>query len=744
VTSKCKEFLIHGEVVIKETGKPVSGLTVEALDADLFFDDRLGSTQTDKDGKFAIRYDKSDFVDLFLDPKPDIFLRVRRADGIQIYTTKDHVRYNADRTEFFHIEIPKALIEEPTDMDKSNYKITGKIDPKQLKDIPENARLTAYAIRDRKLLGSGEIKKDGKFTIEYNYDAYLEGDKKLPLGIQIAVAPLMPDDSIVNTKFKRAFVPAADFSEQQNKFTTDIPIEKMAAIVDGPYIIDWFKKICITHTPCIQVLSCSSIEDNICYGEMDVENAIVKIYEIRVPFIIILGTDPVETAVLVDEGTTDSSGRFHAEWTHCFYPLYFPHYHVKGYRIEVGQIIDGGYHQVYIDPPSVLRNLVNDVCEEVYVDRTDIEEPVPAEGELTGNSFKLTRIGNIPVGYIEQNSSSAFFGYADSSGATDSATLKVKDCAIGRTIKLFANIGSGLLSGANQMSYFRLKYSYTEDSTTYEQYLTMPFRNLREATDAEEPVTGPYVTEDLGPILGPDSQRNVYIYPNPYDLTADKQWIYKGLVAVINTNKLLVKSGLVTITIEPLKGDMTPYPSGLITTEDELSFTFMLDNTPPSVNIGNISGPHGSAVACGFLDLDYFNTYTACDGNTRKQLSGTVSVPYTVSDPLNHIWSLTVTAEYGDVCDRDIVMQTVSYTDTTVVPLSARPDWGGGSFTASSTGKTHTTDVDGNPIPGSTLHKWDQCAYQFTVRVHKRVSNGEHHYYWWDFDKHITIKEFGG
>jgi hypothetical protein len=87
------------------------------------------------------------------------------------------------------------------------------------------------------------------------------------------------------------------------------------------------------------------------------------------------------------------------------------------------------------------------------------------------------------------------------------------------------------------------------------------------------------------------------------------------------------------------------------------------------------------------------------------------------------------------------VMQAVSYTDTTVVPLAARPDWSGGGYTATSQGKTHTTDVWGNPVPGSLLNKWDQCAYQFTVRVHKRVSNGEHRYYWWDFNKHITIKD---
>lgn len=739
---KCKEFLIYGEVVVKETGKALAGLTVEALDKDLLFDDRLGSAVTDKAGKFEIRYDKSDFIDLFLDPKPDIFLRVLNAAGKLLHTSKDHIRYNAGGTEYFRIEIPKDQLDEETDdMHRAKYKITGKIDPKQLSNIPEKAQLTAYAIRDRKLLGSGLVKNGGKFTIEYEYDAYLEGKKRLPLGVQITFAPQMPDDSIVNERFKRAFLPAKDFEEKKNVYTIEAPADVIRAAFDDRYIVDWFARICVTHTPCIQVLSCSSVVDDICYDEKDVENAWVKIYEIRIPTFTLFGTTPTETPVLVAEGSTDSSGRFHAEWSSCHYRYRFPFYFVRGYRIEVGQIIDGGYHQVFLDAPDVLRELIDDVCEEVYIDRTDLEEGVDAEGELTGNVFKLTRIGNIPLGYFEQNSTSDFYGYADSSGATDSATLQVQDCAIGRTIKLFANIGSGLLSGANQMGHFRLKYSYAVGGSTVEEYFKMPFRNLREATAAEEPMTGPYVTEDLGPIPGPDSVRNVYIYPNPYDLTADKQWVYKGLVAVINTRQLPLDSGLVTLSIEPLKNDMTPYPSGFITTTDDLSFTIMVDNTKPTVTIGDITGPYGTAVACAMLDLDLHNTYTACDGNTRKQLTGTISVPYNVSDLEQNVWRLRVFAEYGDVCDRSIVMQTVSYTDTTVVPLAARPDWSGGAFTATGQGKTHTTDVWGDPIPGSLLNKWDQCAYQFTVRVHKRVSNGEHGYYWWDFNKHITIKD---
>lgn len=49
----------------------------------------------------------------------------------------------------------------------------------------------------------------------------------------------------------------------------------------------------------------------------------------------------------------------------------------------------------------------------------------------------------------------------------------------------------------------------------------------------------------------------MYVYPNPCHLAVDKQWVYKGLVAVINTRQLPIDSSLVSITIEPLKNDMS-------------------------------------------------------------------------------------------------------------------------------------------------------------------------------------------
>ena len=81
----------------------IAELRIEALDKDLFYDDRLGTAITDWDGSFDIRYSGEDFQDAYQDKEPDIYLRVKAPDGSIIITTEEKVRYRAGRTEEFII-----------------------------------------------------------------------------------------------------------------------------------------------------------------------------------------------------------------------------------------------------------------------------------------------------------------------------------------------------------------------------------------------------------------------------------------------------------------------------------------------------------------------------------------------------------------------------------------------------------------------------------------------------------------
>ena len=106
---KRKVFSIFGKVVGKETGQGIPNLKVKAFDKDLFFDDLLGEVTTDRNGNFEIIYDKDDFRELFFDNKPDIYIKVKTAEGEEIYSTKDKVRYRAGKTEEFIVPIPSDI-----------------------------------------------------------------------------------------------------------------------------------------------------------------------------------------------------------------------------------------------------------------------------------------------------------------------------------------------------------------------------------------------------------------------------------------------------------------------------------------------------------------------------------------------------------------------------------------------------------------------------------------------------------
>lgn len=103
-------FKIKGNIREKESGIPLPGLFIKAYDKDLLFDDLMGSTRSDSNGKFEIISELRDFRD-FLDVKPDIYLRILDPYGEkEIFSTKEGVRWKAGRVEEFDVRIPRKLL----------------------------------------------------------------------------------------------------------------------------------------------------------------------------------------------------------------------------------------------------------------------------------------------------------------------------------------------------------------------------------------------------------------------------------------------------------------------------------------------------------------------------------------------------------------------------------------------------------------------------------------------------------
>jgi carotenoid cleavage dioxygenase len=101
---------VAGTVVEQESGKPIQGLRVRAFDKDLIFDDKLGDTLTDAQGKFEIRFTEAQFRD-FGETTPDLYIRIYDAGGKKLlYTTEKAVRKDSLVREYFDVKIPRAKL----------------------------------------------------------------------------------------------------------------------------------------------------------------------------------------------------------------------------------------------------------------------------------------------------------------------------------------------------------------------------------------------------------------------------------------------------------------------------------------------------------------------------------------------------------------------------------------------------------------------------------------------------------
>ncbi len=101
---------VMGTVVEAESGKPLQGLRVRAFDKDLIFDDKLGDTLTDAEGKFTIAYTEAQFRD-FHETLPDLYIRIYDGSGKKLlFSSEKAVRRSAEITEHFDVKIAKAKL----------------------------------------------------------------------------------------------------------------------------------------------------------------------------------------------------------------------------------------------------------------------------------------------------------------------------------------------------------------------------------------------------------------------------------------------------------------------------------------------------------------------------------------------------------------------------------------------------------------------------------------------------------
>jgi hypothetical protein len=96
------EWMVYGTLVDPE-GHPVAGLRVRLLDHDGKLGQRLGASQSDEFGDFAIVFSER----AFFEQGPDLFVTVDDGKGNLLFSSADNVRFNAGQAEYFLITLPE-------------------------------------------------------------------------------------------------------------------------------------------------------------------------------------------------------------------------------------------------------------------------------------------------------------------------------------------------------------------------------------------------------------------------------------------------------------------------------------------------------------------------------------------------------------------------------------------------------------------------------------------------------------
>ncbi|MGH9004731.1 MAG: hypothetical protein ACRDYV_16525, partial [Acidimicrobiia bacterium] len=102
-------FTITGEVVERESGRRIAGLVIRPYDADLLYDDVLGSTVTGDDGSFTMSYRERDFAELF-EHRPDVYLSIESPLGTHLHDTEQCAHWEASGEAHFTVELDRAVL----------------------------------------------------------------------------------------------------------------------------------------------------------------------------------------------------------------------------------------------------------------------------------------------------------------------------------------------------------------------------------------------------------------------------------------------------------------------------------------------------------------------------------------------------------------------------------------------------------------------------------------------------------
>lgn len=240
-----KNFTLTGKVIRKQSQDPIKGLRVEAWDNDIFFDDFVGSAETDENGDFNIVFSSPFFQEWLTDKNPDLYFKIFSEKKL-ILNTCDNIIWQAGRqTQGIVIEVDLEEGNEP--LLKSNYSVRGTVTDVQGQGLADLiVRAYDVDLRSEELLGKVKTNAEGKYEIEYSRNHFKRTEKRnadLAIkvfgydGQELLHAPSLDEVRFNAEKRIRVNITIdAEISPHIDEFTTTV--KTLRSIIGGTNIVD--------------------------------------------------------------------------------------------------------------------------------------------------------------------------------------------------------------------------------------------------------------------------------------------------------------------------------------------------------------------------------------------------------------------------------------------------------------------------------------------------------------------------
>lgn len=183
-------FTITGHIIDRQTDRGISGLRIEAWDKDLFFDDLVGSAETDTEGFFEIRFNEEHFKELIA-RRPDLYLKLYSEDeaipgeAFDLTVTPPHGEplTGSGDSVFWKLAPGETNVSIRLAMPAASqtFKVKGTIlQPDGTPVVGAIVKAFDKSIRTETLLGEATTNKAGQYEIAYRAETFLQSGKKRP------------------------------------------------------------------------------------------------------------------------------------------------------------------------------------------------------------------------------------------------------------------------------------------------------------------------------------------------------------------------------------------------------------------------------------------------------------------------------------------------------------------------------------------------------------------------------------